>query len=482
MYTKGKFVRSAAFRRVTALMMAFVLGIAGAPAVYADEDPEEIEEGLEELEEEKQYLEDQASQVYSEQNYTAAQIEQINLEMMEVEAQMAELDNQIHVCEVNIQDLEAAIAENELLMEQTAAELATAKEIESGHYEELKARLQIMYEYGDVNYLELLLGSKSISDFFSRIEYINEMAAYDEKIQNDLKNDRETIQELESRQTQTQLELDMNHQKLEKERESLAEAMQSKQDFYAQLQSDQESYQNYLFYLYEQSSWISAQIAEKEQLISTEEARLEAAREAKRLAEEKAREEEEARLAAEESQRAEAERQAEESRQAEEERQAEESRRAEEEAAQQEEEEEEDYTDSGSTSSSDSGVFTWPVPSSYYISSPYGYRIHPIDGTYTLHAGTDIAANYGSNIVAADSGTVIVAQYHWSYGNFIMISHPTGYVTLYAHCSQLLVYVGQQVSRGEVIALVGETGEATGPHCHFEVRVNGSTMDAMLFF
>ena len=75
------------------------------------------------------------------------------------------------------------------------------------------------------------------------------------------------------------------------------------------------------------------------------------------------------------------------------------------------------------------------------------------------------------------------AGYNSSYGYFVMISHPsTGYVTLYAHCSQLLVYTGQQVSQGDVIALIGSTGDSTGPHCHFEVRINGSTTDPMNFF
>ena len=82
-----------------------------------------------------------------------------------------------------------------------------------------------------------------------------------------------------------------------------------------------------------------------------------------------------------------------------------------------------------------------------------------------------------------DGGTVTYAGYNSSYGNFVMISHPsTGYVTLYAHCNQLLVYTGQKVSQGETIALVGSTGDSTGPHCHFEVRINGSTVDAMNFF
>ena len=95
----------------------------------------------------------------------------------------------------------------------------------------------------------------------------------------------------------------------------------------------------------------------------------------------------------------------------------------------------------------------------------------------------DIGASHGQSILAADGGTVTYAGYNSSYGYFVMISHPsTGYATLYAHCSQLLVYTGQQVSQGDVIALIGSTGDSTGPHCHFEVRINGSTTDPMNFF
>jgi len=140
---------------------------------------------------------------------------------------------------------------------------------------------------------------------------------------------------------------------------------------------------------------------------------------------------------------------------------------------------------SSSTSSSSSttssvksnGQFMWPVPSSSRISSPYGYRTHPIYGTKKFHAGIDIAASSGSNIVAAESGTVILSSwgYNGGYGNYIIISHGNGYTTRYAHCSNLYVKVGDTVSRGQVIAAVGSTGASTGPHCHFEVRINGET-------
>lgn len=134
---------------------------------------------------------------------------------------------------------------------------------------------------------------------------------------------------------------------------------------------------------------------------------------------------------------------------------------------------------STSKSTSSNGKFAWPVPSSSYISSPWGYRIHPIYGTKKFHSGIDIAASSGSNIVAAESGTVILSSwgYNGGYGNYVIISHGNGYTTRYAHCSNLYVKVGDTVSRGQVIAAVGSTGASTGPHCHFEVRINGESVN-----
>ena len=98
--------------------------------------------------------------------------------------------------------------------------------------------------------------------------------------------------------------------------------------------------------------------------------------------------------------------------------------------------------------------------------------MHPILHYQDFHTGIDIGAAYGTNILAANSGKVITAAYHWAYGYYVMIDHGGGIVTLYAHSSKLLVTVGQMVSRGQVIALVGSTGMSTGAHLHFEVRTN----------
>lgn len=136
---------------------------------------------------------------------------------------------------------------------------------------------------------------------------------------------------------------------------------------------------------------------------------------------------------------------------------------------------------SGSSSSSskyNGGIMAWPVPSCHTVSSGYGGRIHPTTGKYKFHGGLDIPGSYGSAIVAANSGKVIWAGNRGdSYGNYVIIDHGGGVSTLYGHSSKVLVRKGQRVSRGQRIANVGSTGRSTGPHCHFEVRINGSRVN-----
>ncbi len=143
---------------------------------------------------------------------------------------------------------------------------------------------------------------------------------------------------------------------------------------------------------------------------------------------------------------------------------------------------------SSSGSGQYNGVMAWPVPGFYRVSSPFGYRIHPIFGTRKLHTGIDIGRNLspaqsidGAAIVATGDGEVIHASYSSGYGNMVMIDHGNGVVSLYAHqrSGGIRVSVGQQVSKGDRIGTVGSTGYSTGPHLHFEIRVNGTPVDPM---
>lgn len=131
---------------------------------------------------------------------------------------------------------------------------------------------------------------------------------------------------------------------------------------------------------------------------------------------------------------------------------------------------------SGSGGYVSTGNFTWPVPGFTNISCGYssGHKAIDISG-----GGRTI---YGTPIVAADSGKVVTATYHYSYGNYVMIDHGGGYSTLYAHASSLAVSAGQTVTKGQTIAYVGSTGNSTGPHLHFEVRVNGNRQNPFNWF
>jgi len=136
------------------------------------------------------------------------------------------------------------------------------------------------------------------------------------------------------------------------------------------------------------------------------------------------------------------------------------------------------------------GVMAWPVPGFYRITSPFGYRVHPILGSKELHTGIDIGRNLepeqaidGATVVAAGDGTVIHAGYRGGYGNTVIIDHGNGVASLYAHMrsGSLTVSVDQQVARGQSIGRVGTTGMSTGPHMHFETRVNGTPVDPMQY-
>lgn len=111
------------------------------------------------------------------------------------------------------------------------------------------------------------------------------------------------------------------------------------------------------------------------------------------------------------------------------------------------------------------------------VTSQFGYRVNPVTGAYAMHSGLDLGADYGEPIYAALDGTVVKAKSSSDYGNFIALDHGDGLVTLYAHCSQLLVDVDEHVSKGQIIARAGSTGRSTGPHLHFEVRVQGVRID-----
>lgn len=127
------------------------------------------------------------------------------------------------------------------------------------------------------------------------------------------------------------------------------------------------------------------------------------------------------------------------------------------------------------------GEMMWPVPGQYKITSPFGNRLHPISKQYKMHTGIDISGPKGTPVVAAQTGTVVYANWFGSYGKAIIVDHGGGITTLYAHNDSINVSVGSVVKKGDNIALLGSTGYSTGPHLHFEVRINGEYVEPLTY-
>lgn len=317
----------------------------------------------------------------------------------EASEQLAEINRQLTVTEENLQVAEA--------------ELVVAEENYDRQYEDLKIRLRVMYEYGEVGYIEVLLGSKNISDFFTRIEYVNAIAGYDKEI---LDNLFALEQEIEDKIAQIELdkqEIEILQKQQVIKTEQLAQKQKEKETLIKAVETDIAKTEEKLAQLEKSSSDIEALIKAEEKKIAEEEARR---------------------------------------------------------AAQ-------SGGNTGSIVNYTGGKLGWPVPGKSYISSGYYVRNSPITGKVEMHTGLDIPAPTGYNILAAESGKVITAGYVNGYGYTVVISHGGGLSTLYGHNSSLVVSVGDTVTRGQVIAKAGSTGMSTGPHCHFEVRVNGKHTD-----
>ncbi len=131
--------------------------------------------------------------------------------------------------------------------------------------------------------------------------------------------------------------------------------------------------------------------------------------------------------------------------------------------------------------------YMWPLDGNYVITSLFGPRNHPITGKYSNHGGTDVRAAYGTTIKAARGGVVMTSEYHWSYGNYVVVVHDNGTSTLYAHMSKRAVKEGQTVKQGQTLGYVGSTGSSTGNHLHYEIRTTDSSgklvrVDALKYY
>lgn len=356
----------------------------------------------------------------------------------EINAKQAEIDakqTQINDTLANIDAVKTSIAQTEI-------NLSDAQTTEANQYSSMKLRIQYMYENGDESFLDILFSSDSMIDFLNNAEYISEISKYDreklieygenkDRITNLLANLETQKSELETQEARYETELG----ELE-EQKSVLDSKKSEQEVLQASYTDlYNAKNNELSNLESQQSDTEykkqlalKEVEEQEQLV--EQARKEYAAWLAELA--RLNKDADAAVAA-------------------------------------------------KLAEINVTGFTWPVPGFNRITSQFGMRMHPILGYEKLHDGTDIsgAGINGTPILAAYSGTVVLAQSYWGYGNCVKIDHGGGVVTLYAHASAILVSVGQQVNAGDTIALVGSTGNSTGPHLHFSLIIKGEFVNPL---
>lgn len=376
-----------------------------------------------------------------------------------VEQQLNVLNQQIQVSEDLLAQYAQQITEKE-------AELEAAKAKEAQYQAEFEERVRAMEERGNVSYWSVLFQASDFSDLLDWINMIGELMDYDNQILDQL---------AEARQAVTQAKAD-----LEQSRQGQQETLAQQQSQQAQLQVQQAEVDRLIQEITAQSDVYARQIEQLEDsqdVVAQQIAQAEATYQ-KQLAAEKAAAEQAAQKAAAEKAAAE--------------KAAAAAKAAAEKAAQQKQQTSSSSgggsTSSGSQSSqttaSASGLL-WPIASSHRVTSPFGWRTHPITGRQHLHGGIDIAAPNGTPIMAAKAGVVVISQYGSSYGNYVVLSHPDGTRTLYAHMSQRSVSAGDTVSQGQTVGLVGSTGSSTGNHLHFETWTGSSSssrVNPMQFF
>ena len=369
-----------------AVLSAFTLTCVMPVAAFATNEDEiaDLQEEWREIQAEQVQLQAQLDSQKKEQNKLTAQLRQINANLHNAQAAVNNLD-------AEISNIEGQIAFTEMEIENKQRDY-------DGRLALFNRRLKEMYQYGDMNYISVLLQSSSLSDFLTRFEYLKYIANNDQKLLEEVQALQKQLDEQHTSLTTMKTDLEAKKQTQVTKAQELETASAEQQRVVNEINADV----NATWALLEETEADSKALEGKIQQL----------------------------LAA-----------------------------------------------NGDSPATAPGAYIWPCPSSKKITSPYGYRIHPIQGYRKLHTGMDIGAKKGADILAAAGGKVIMAQYYGGYGNCIIIDHGGGMTTLYAHMSAYVAKNGDWVSAGQVIGKVGSTGNSTGPHLHFEVRVNGKTTD-----
>ena len=386
---------------------------------------EQIDQEIEQLEGEKAAYEEEAAKALEVANLIQGKIDSVSEFKRQLDAEAAEATADYEEKQAALDETLYRIAENENTLAEVTAELNEKHDV-------LETRVRDIYINGQISYLDVLFGAQDFEDFLTRMDLLKRVIVRDSELVADVLAYQNEIKEVGKK-----LEADRKVQeelaaKAEAAKDVKLEKVAQQQALINLMQNDKEIYNQQYDEMMASSEEVGRLIQEnKYRKAAEEEAR-------RRKAEMEAR------------------------------------------AAQAGNVDIVEFGEDGAEvyiMQSYGGGMIWPIAGP--ITSEFGWRTHPIFGNARFHSGLDIGGDYGLPIHAAQGGIVIEAGWIGGYGNTIMIDHGGGVVTLYGHNESLAVGVGQSVNQGDVIAYCGSTGNSTGPHCHFEVRLNGETVDPL---
>ncbi len=403
-------------------------------AAFADDLQDQIDE-----------LRRQRLAIAEEHDEKQAIVDQLEEEKAGVLLRKQAMDERNALTRQEIENLQQEILLYDQVITQEAIKVEQAAALESMQLERYRARVRAIEENGEMDYLGLILQVDSLSELLTAIDDAGDIMRSDEELYNDYIAARQHTQQVKAKYEAEKKELETRKEELQKKQAALEAEIQEASQMILDLEQDIDERNEELHQLLLDEIETAERI---DKLVEEQERR-------RREEEERRRQEEDARRLAEQQQQA-----------------------ANNPPANNSGDAGSDNGGAGSAVSvtlTGTGSWSWPCPGCYYITSRAGNRYHPLFGEWRYHSGLDIGADYGTAVNAADSGVVIMAYWNGGYGNCVMIDHGNGYYSLYGHLSAYAIYQGQQVNKGQTIGYVGDTGWATGPHLHFEVRQGSSS-------